>query len=396
MTRILLIFLLAAVTWAEVKTGEVTRGEFRVDVELAGLFVGAESAISVRPEGWKDWVITELVDHGRAVKKGDVLIRFDSKAIDHSIAEWKAHIITVEVALERAKFNIEQLRSSQAIALDEAKLKQINAEFAAKLYEESGRAFRLKSARKSVENLENYLAYEMEELKQLDKMYTNDNLIGETEEIVLKRQRDSVSRSEFSLESARRTLAYEEARGLATEDEAIVHRTERAKLDRKAADTGAPFAIREHEHAIAKAENEVAKARRTLAQYEADRAAMVVRSPQDGLVYYGRFRRGAWDRPGVEAFLFPGGKALAHKTLMTVVATDKLSVYGHVPVRFLEHVPGAKGRVVPNGLSQVSLPGTVTRVSTTPVLQDWWAADIDVELPEDRGPIVPGLTCKFR
>jgi HlyD family secretion protein len=394
---IFLLLFAAAGLGAEVKTGEVSRGEFRIDVELAGLFVGTEEPVALRPEAWKEWVIVSLVEHGTVVKKGDELIRFDTRAITRSLAEWEAHIISVEAALARAKLNLAQLKTLQPITLNEARRKQEAAEFSAADFAKKGREFRQKTAQNRVLDSENYLAYAREELRQLEKMYTNDQLVGETEEIVLKRQRDSVARSEFAVESARRSLDFEEGHGIQAEAEAVQQRALRAKHERAGADAAAALAIQEHEFAIAKAENEVAKARATLADYRADHEAMVLRSPQDGLVYYGRFFRGAWDRPGVETFLFPGGKALPHKTLMTVVATDALTVYGHLPVRLLEHVrPGVEGRVAPNGLSQFSLPARVTGVSATPVLQDWWAAEIAVELPEDRGAIVPGLTCKFR
>ncbi|MFT5131455.1 MAG: multidrug efflux pump subunit AcrA (membrane-fusion protein), partial [Rhodothermales bacterium] len=74
-----------------------------------------------------------------------------------------------------------------------------------------------------------------------------------------------------------------------------------------------------------------------------------------------------------------------------------LTIYGHLPVRSLAQVQaGLKGRALPNGLPQLSLPVTVSAVSATPVLQDWWHAEISVEMPAERGPIAPGLTCKVR
>ena len=47
------------------------------------------------------------------------------------------------------------------------------------------------------------LDYEKDELDQLEKMYKADDLTEETEEIVLKRQRNAVEFAEFSLENAK-------------------------------------------------------------------------------------------------------------------------------------------------------------------------------------------------
>src|SRR5262249_17481351 len=48
----------------------------------------------------------------------------------------------------------------------------------------------------------NYLDYAMEELKQLEKMYRADDIKEETEEIILKRQRDTVEQARNALANA--------------------------------------------------------------------------------------------------------------------------------------------------------------------------------------------------
>src|SRR5690606_30596542 len=62
---------------------------------------------------------------------------------------------------------------------------------------------RMKSSEQQVENIR-------EELAQLEKMYKSDDLTEETEEIVLKRQRNQLEQAEFFLESSR--TSYERAK----------------------------------------------------------------------------------------------------------------------------------------------------------------------------------------
>ena len=61
----------------------------------------------------------------------------------------------------------------------------------------------VKSAEFMVKYYNFMLDYEKDELEQLEKMYEADDLTEETEEIVLKRQRNSVEFAEFSLENAK-------------------------------------------------------------------------------------------------------------------------------------------------------------------------------------------------
>ncbi|MFT5130429.1 MAG: multidrug resistance efflux pump, partial [Rhodothermales bacterium] len=308
MKRILLPLLACLCVGAEVKTGEVTLGEFREDVELAGLFMGSQqTAISVKPEGWTTWTIRSLVEHGKTVAAGDVLLQFDKRKIDVSIAEWDAHIGTLEAAVTRAQNSLEQLKQVQPLSLAEVELRQKNAALAAADFAKDGREFRETSAKNKLRDSENYLAYAQEELRQLQKMYTDDQLVGETEEIVLQRQRDTVARSKSAVYSAAKTLEQELTRSLPSEAKSIVHTADRTQFDLLVTKNAAPLSLRDHEIAIIKAKNELAKGKTTLVQFRADREQMTVQSPHDGIVYYGRFFRGAWDRTGSDAFLFPGG-----------------------------------------------------------------------------------------
>src|SRR5207244_4801617 len=77
-----------------------------------------------------------------------------------------------------------------------------------KKFVESDLPFAKKNAAFQAKSSKNYLEYAMEELKQLEKMYRADDIKEETEEIILKRQRDTV-------EAARNNLTNTEKR---TED----------------------------------------------------------------------------------------------------------------------------------------------------------------------------------
>ena len=70
-------------------------------------------------------------------------------------------------------------------------------------YNQIDRPMYVKSAEFMAKYYEFMLDYEKDELEQLVKMYEADDLTEETEEIVLKRQKNSVESAEFSLEGAK-------------------------------------------------------------------------------------------------------------------------------------------------------------------------------------------------
>ena len=68
------------------KTHKVTRGGFRVEVKLSGVFESTRTAeVSLSPEAWAQLRVLRAVEHGTAVKKGQQLIWLDLKKIDREV-----------------------------------------------------------------------------------------------------------------------------------------------------------------------------------------------------------------------------------------------------------------------------------------------------------------------
>jgi hypothetical protein len=389
------LFTLSAATAAE--TGAVTKGDFRIDAELAGLLVpDNHSEVHLAPEQWKDWAVKSVVAHGVMVRKGDALILFDTRAIDVAIADAQTAVAAKQAVLQRARLNLELLAAVQPITQGDAQLKQKQAADLFAEYQKDGEEYREKGFAFKVESAENSLAYAKEELKQLKKMYAKDDLVEETEEIILRRHRDAVARAEFAVEAAERVLAREKRAGLTDAGTAYKQAADRAAHELTTVINTASVTTQEHKNAVTTATADLQKAKAVLERLHKDRKAMTVTSPQAGYVYYGRFHNGKWDNK-IQELLVPGGKAPAFKTLMTVAATDGLKIHGHLPVKLLGDIKaGLKGHAVVNGVAGITLPIEVRAISAVPAQQDWWSADVTATIPAGRMDLVPGMTCVLK
>ena len=70
-----------------------------------------------------------------------------------------------------------------------------------KFFVDMERPFALKAIDFSLKMAKEQLEYEEEELHQLEKMYKADDITEETEQIVLKRARDTVDRAKFMVQA---------------------------------------------------------------------------------------------------------------------------------------------------------------------------------------------------
>ena len=189
---------------AKPATHTVKQEPLKIEVSLKGVFEAQSTTEMVlRPEAWTTLKVLEAVEHGARVKRGDVLVKLDLKAIDEAIADQRTKQRLGEVALKQAEEGLRVLEATTPLDLTAAERAGRIAEEDLARHLEVDRPMNEKSARTMLESAEHSLEYAREELRQLEKMYNADDLTEETEEIILKRQRYAVKRAEFSLELAK-------------------------------------------------------------------------------------------------------------------------------------------------------------------------------------------------
>ena len=147
--------------------------------------------------------VLSAVEHGEKVRLGETLVELDSEKLDLAIEDYKHDVELATISLKQAEKAVELLERSTPIQLEAAERAEKRASEELKRFLTVGRDSYIELAEYSLQNAKNYLEYQAEELKQLEAMYEADDLTEETEEIVLKRTRNSVKTAEFSVARAK-------------------------------------------------------------------------------------------------------------------------------------------------------------------------------------------------
>jgi RND family efflux transporter MFP subunit len=373
----------------------VKRERFQIDVTLRGVFEAQTMAeLSVRPEVWQTLEVQHAVEHGAVVKKGDVLIQFDLKKIDEEIADLRLKQAIGELAFKQAEENLKALEASTPLDLKIAERSHAIAHEDREKFVSSDRPMAEKAAKHLLQTAADNLEYEREELRQLEKMYKADDLTEETEEIVLKRQRNAVKAAEFRLEVAK--VNYDETLklDLPRRAENVENATERADQTWAKAKVLLPLALSQARRDMERLKMERSKEAEKLKRLEADREALTVKAPIDGVVYFGRFTRGKWSgADAVSESLRRGGAVTKNTVLLTVVQPRPLFFRGSVPETDLSKLSkGLVGTVEPAAFPDVRLPVTVERVDTIPSAADSYEVRLSVKLNDKAPAIVAGMT----
>jgi RND family efflux transporter MFP subunit len=382
-------------------TCKVERGALRAEVSLKGVIEAEQTTeVSVKPEAWAmPLAVKKAVPHGTAVKKGDVLIHLDLEKIDQAIKDLKADRALSDLALKQAEEEVPVLEKSVPLDIAAAERASRLAEEDLKKFTEVDRPLAEESARQAVKNAAHYLEYAKEELRQLEKMYRSKDLTEETEEIILKRQRHAVETAEFGLKTS--TIHRDQTLQVDLPRKAVAAREEavKASLALEKARHTLPLTLSQKRLALSKLRYENDKTAERLGKLEKDREAMTVRSPADGVVYYGHCQNGQWTTAAqAAAKLQPGGIVAPDEVIVTVVTPRPFFVHAVVEEKDLHWLrPGATGKAVLAGYPDLKLPAKVAQVSSVPQTAGNFLARLEVAEAGGEGDmLMPGMACTVK
>ena len=386
---------------APVKPGTVTveRGPVAAVVTLKGVVQSEQATeLSVRPKSWSGpLLVKHAVEHGTPVTTGEVVVEFDPEKLDLAIRDARQERDLAAIAIRQAEAELPLLEKQLPLDLATAERQSKQAVEDLTRFLEVDRPLAEESAAFMVKSAAFYLDYAKEELAQLRKMYRDKDLTEETERIILKRYEHTVAMEEYYLKQTK----------IRSEQELKVHLPRREKEAREAVEKTAlalarardvqPVAVRQKHLALAKLRYDEAKAKERLADLEADRAALTVRAPADGLAYYGRYVRGQWAVPaGPQGPPLLGvGPVNPGDVFMTIVAPNKLVVWADVEEKEMPGLkPGLAGRLTPTADPDHKRPAKLARLAAAPQ-GGKFAVRIEPDGDTPDG-LVPGMTCSVR
>jgi multidrug efflux pump subunit AcrA (membrane-fusion protein) len=129
-----------------------------------------------------------------------------------------------------------------------------------------------------------------------------------------------------------------------------------------------------------------------------DRELMTVKSPIDGIVYYGKCVRGKFsDSSTLAESLRRNGAIQANQVIMTVVQPRPMFIEATASEEQLHRLrPGLKGLATPTGYPDLRLPTAVDRVADLPTGPGSFDTRLTVALDRQAKWLMPGMTCKVK
>ncbi len=385
-------------------TAKVERGPFKIDLELKGIFEAEDmTEVVLRPEAWTPdvrgiFTVLKAVEQGAQVHKGQTIVTLDLEKIDQMIDDLKVDKRLADLSLKEAEEELPVVEKNTPLELAAAERAKRVADEDLKYFLEIGRPHAEKSALFEVKSAGQWLEYAKEELRQLEKMYRAKDLTEETEEIILKRQRNAVESAAFNLRSAEirrdETLKVDLPRKEVTLKEATVKNA----LSFDKARNILPLALSQKRLALEKMKYERTKAEDKLHKFERDRETMTVKAPADGLVYYGKCLHGKWtSAASMMEKLQRGGILMPDEVFITIVKPRPVFIRAAIEEKDLHLArAGMKGKIAPVPYPDLKLGGAIKSISPIPVTPGSFEGIISIEISKEADALKPGMACTIK
>jgi len=378
-------------------THKVRQAPFKIEVKLKGTFEATRTAeVSLVPKAWTVLKVAKAVEPGTRVKKGDPVVWFDLEKIDEAIR--KAELDDEIGALTSQQAEEAYKAAQKLVPLDLAAAERAHERFDVdfKHYTDFALPYSKKTAKYSIDASEFSLEYVREELEQLEKMYKEDDLTEESEEIILKRAKRAVIRAELNIEGARDRFARTMKHTIPRNDVDQKDKATRHAIDYARSKITLPLQIKQKRLEFEKAKRARQVAIEKLAKLKADREAMTAKATTDGIVYYGQCTRGQWNSSSVASSLRKGATMKPNVVFATIVQPRPLLVRTDVPEKELHQLkPGLAAEAVPAGFPEVKLAAKLESVSLVPLKAGTFDGKLSVAANRAASAVMPGMTCSL-
>lgn len=257
-------------------------------------------------------ILLEVADHGSWVEKGQPIARIDRRSLERQLHDAELGVEHAKADLQMARERAEMQRESTEWSLHRKEL----AVERARQELDSWQDFELGQAETqkmlSAMYREHGLEDALDELLQLEAMYTDDELTDATEEIVLKRQRRNLKRSQLSAQlqeaQAEHSAATQWERTGMQREMAV----REAEMDLEHSERNARMSMHGLERGLASSERALRDAQRRLKDLREDAKQLELRAPERGMLLHGSLEDAGSKRHSM------GGQLSARQVAFTV------------------------------------------------------------------------------
>ena len=378
-------------------TAAAEKGPFTVVLEGSGAFEAIHATeVSYEPDAYGGELKVVEARAAGPVEKGDLLVRFDTEKIDEQLSFAEKDLEIARRALAGRREEAKRASEGAALALSRAEKDRSAADEALDYFTKVSREQRVKESDHRLQGTRDNIQDQEEELAQLKKMYKSDDVVEETEEIVMKRAQRGLARSKTVLGFQEQNYKEMVEQELPREQQNLELSARRLAFELDRMKATSPIALEQGRIDLAKAELAFERQEASFGKLKADKEHLTIAAPAGGLAIPGSLVRGKWG--GIDETtrsLVPGEKVHAKQAIYTIVTPGAVAFRTSVPEASVLSVKAGQAVEIactafPDGPTVKGKVARIARASTD------GAYEVNVDVSGANEAIVPGFSGKSK
>jgi len=370
---------------------KVARGDLHIAVEENG-FLSAKDNVKISPKFKGSGTITVLVEEGKSVVPGDVLVEFDKTQLESQITELENQLTQYEIELEAAKANLEiQERDNQA-TIEKAELALEMAQLTKERYEQGDAPNELRKLDLAAEKALSELERARERFLQVPELVAEGFLTKVQEE----EERIKVREAEIGDENAKKDLELHKSYTVRMEGKKKETEVKDAVRELENARKKADINLKEKQAALAQRERQVTSTKSRLEQQRTELGHYTVKAENPGIVHYGD-PDNPWWRQEVKV----GNNAYQGQTLITIPDLTTMQVLLQIHEDDIDKLkPDQPVVVTIDSRKGETFTGKITEIASVAASNRPWSDDVnksfkvEVTLDTTTSDLRAGITAK--
>ena len=317
--------------------------------------------------------LTWIAEENASVKKGDVVIRFETQDLLENIDERKLNLETKQKSLDIAKEEKRILLSENQSSLRVARDAVVSSEEAhARYYKYDGRKMKgdlergIDAAGETLLKAKEAYRIRMDAIG--NTIYNDgaakEKALAELEKLksALKQKEQGYSAAKFSLRIFKK---YTYPNTLTSKINALEH----SRLNHEKVKVRTASMVIQKDEGITRIENRIKRDKKELKRVEGYLPMMEVKAPVDGIMVYGDVDQRGEQRVKIEV----GMECYRHRVLATIPEMNHLIVNFEIPEQFHHRITeGASVIITPDAIPSLKVTGKVDTIAVVPVHQVSW------------------------
>jgi RND family efflux transporter MFP subunit len=301
---------------ASTSRAKVVRGPLRISLEENG-FLKAKENVTIKPKFKGQGTITVLIEEGKTVEVGEVLVEFDKTQLETQISDKETQLEQNVIELEAARASLEvQERDNQA-AVEKAELNLQLAQLGLERYEQGDAPNEARKLELADEKARSALERAREQYEQVPELAAQGFFSRAQQE----EERLLVREAEINSENAAKDLELHHAYTVRMERTKKESEVKDAQRELENARKKAEISLKEKQAALASRERQVTQTKTFLEQQRIELGHYTIKAERPGVVHYGDPEE-FWMRGNVKV----GSTTWQGQTLLTIPDLSEMQV----------------------------------------------------------------------